>query len=302
MLTNVQIYGFNNTASQKWKLVKRNAATVTNTTGGLATGANSAINATKNNQQRTQTFQQFTATAKRTVNAFNDSSLSPSSWDGKSRVDWNDPITVLEERGNAYHVQYPGSNHEPKIKWVSKDILKEIQSSNNTEVINRMKYFSENVNGFITNTKYTGGEECYGFASKVYSSLFGVSSPNGYSNNNYYLTSFNGSRVAGQLYDFASNDIEAVQKLFENAKPGSFVQMGRRHKLNRSGTAPRPHSAILYSVQNDGVYFYEANADGKGTIKLEFYNWQNSNDKNKDLTDRNKGFTIYEPIQYVLKV
>ena len=39
---------------------------------------------------------------------------------------------------------------------------------------------------------------------------------------------------------------------------------------------------------------YEANTDGKNTIKINTYSWS-------DLANKNKGFTIYEPNSYVLK-
>lgn len=101
--TNVQSHSYNNSASQKWKLVKRNAATL----------------------QTTPVFKQFTATAKRTVNAYDDSALT--NWDGKSRIDYNDTITATKEEGNAYFVRYPiRTAPYYKEKWVTKDILKEI--------------------------------------------------------------------------------------------------------------------------------------------------------------------------------
>ena len=68
-------------------------------------------------------FKVFTAVAKRTVNAFEDAALT--NWDNKSRVDYNDQITLLKEQGNAYQVEYPTPSGK-KIKWVTKDILKEI--------------------------------------------------------------------------------------------------------------------------------------------------------------------------------
>lgn len=112
--------------------------------------------------------------------------------------------------------------------------------------------------------------------------------------NNYYLTSYSGSFIAGKLYDFDSNSAAGIKKLFINKKPGSFIQMGRRYSLNSTKNAAKPHSAILYSVQDNGCWWYEANADDANSIKVQFYTWA-------QIADRNRGITIYEPNEYKLK-
>ena len=63
--------------------------------------------------------------------------------------------------------------------------------------------------------------------------------------------------------------------------------MGRR----KSGG---PHTSIVYKVDPDGVWFYEANAGGTGMITHKKYTWA-------QLADRNKGFTIYLPNNYSLR-
>ena len=150
-------------------------------------------------------------------------------------------------------------------------------------------------NYWKVNTKWTGGNECRGFAQQLYSKLFqGAGSITGYANNNYSASSYPGSYEAGRLFNFAANDINSVKSLFSKAKPGAFIQMGRRHSLNKSKTAPGPHTAILHKVESDGVWFYEANAGGTGMITYKKYTWA-------DLADRNKGFTIYLPNNYSLR-
>ena len=49
-----------------------------------------------------------------------------------------------------------------------------------------------------------------------------------------------------------------IKRLFLKARPGDFVQIRRSH----TGS----HSAIVYSVTNNGVTFMEANLDNKNTI------------------------------------
>lgn len=166
-----------------------------------------------------------------------------------------------------------------------------IISDEQKQIYNRLATLSKS-SGYMVGTKYSGAGQCRGFANKVYQSIFGgVSYISGYSSNNYAAASYNGSHVAGRLYNFSASDTDAVKNLFMCAKVGAFVQMGRRYTLNSSRTAPGPHSAIIYSIQSDGVEFYEANTDGKNTIKINKYTWS-------ALADKNKGFTLYLPNSY----
>ncbi len=155
---------------------------------------------------------------------------------------------------------------------------------------------SKRADGFIEGTKYNGGGECRGFANKVYNRLFGLPGLSSYTYNNYGAESYPGSHVVGQLYDFGAGDSNAVRNLFWEVKPGAIIQMGRRYKLNSKKNAPKPHTAIFFYAASDGsgCAFYEANADGKKTIQVNFYSWA-------DLADRNKGFTVYEPDNYPSK-
>ena len=220
----------------------------------------------------------------------------------------NEPITVVSDSGNSRQVIYK-INGGYKMGWVPYwDCWTQAQafgsgaavglntalSTNEKAVYSRMQYLSKNVNGYKDNTKYTGSYQCRGFANRVYTTLFNVSNISGYAYNNYAASSYNGSHVAGKLYDHGSKNTSAVQNLFKNAKPGSFIQIGRRYSKNSTGDAQSPHSAILYSVRDNGCEFYEANTDWKNTIKINFYSWEK-------LADYNKGFTIYEPNQYKLK-
>ncbi|MBR5913788.1 MAG: hypothetical protein IKZ58_05460 [Selenomonadaceae bacterium] len=159
-----------------------------------------------------------------------------------------------------------------------------------------LKLANQGGNGLQKGTHYEGRGQCRGFANKVYNRLFGLQGLYEYTNKNYGARDFPGSHVVGQLFDFGSGDANAVKNLFWNVKPGAIIQMGRRHRLNSSGNAPAPHTAIYAGAPSDGrgCYFYEANTDGKNTIMFNFYTWA-------QLADRNKGFTVYEPNNYPSK-
>ena len=162
-------------------------------------------------------------------------------------------------------------------------------------VSKKLEQLANSVNGYRIGTKYTGSGQCRGFANKVYLATFqGVQYISGYANSNFGAASFAGSHEVGRLFNFSTGAMAEVKALFMKARPGAFVQMGRRYTLNSNKTAPSPHSAIIYSISDNCVQFYEANTDGKNTIKVNFYNWS-------DLANKNKGFTIYEPNNYTLK-
>jgi len=167
--------------------------------------------------------------------------------------------------------------------------------NHNTDIYSHLERLANSISGYRMGTRYNGDGQCRGFANKVYLATFpGVSYISGYANRNYSASSFSGSYEAGRLFNFSSNDTASVKRLFQSVKIGAFVQMGRRGKLNSTGTAQAPHSAIVYNIMEDGVQFFEANTDGKNTIKVGTYSWQ-------DLANKNQGFTIYMPNNYTLK-
>ena len=226
-------------------------------------------------------------------------------------VNKNETITVVGGIGNSRQIIYKLSNGTGyKMGWIpsqhcwtasqlpkKQTVTTSISAQSNVsqKVKEKIDYLGGKVAGYKVSTKYTGSGQCRGFANKVYGTLFsGVSNITGYTNDNYGATSYGGSYVVGRLANFGQYDTTSVKNLFMKAKSGAFVQMGRRHSLNSTKSAPAPHSAIVASVFSDGVNLYEANTDGRNTIQINWYTWAK-------LADRNKGFTIYMPNRYVLK-
>lgn len=255
---------------------------------GQMSSYNVSTNVTVPTQQENSNVKK---TAMRTVNAYTNSSLTRRT--GNERVDKGDVVTVLGEGSNYYYVRYPVSNGT-KDRYVGKDIFKEVPQGNDSVVYNRMLTLSTSSSGYIKNTKYTGSGQCRGFANKVYTTLFNVNSITGYTSDNYGATSYSGSYIVGTLRNYAENDVSSVKRLIYKAKPGAFIQLGRRNRLNSTGTAPNPHSAILMDFNENSIVLYEANADGKNTIQVNTYSWSR-------FTDRNKGMTIYLPNNYSLR-
>ncbi|MBR1580179.1 MAG: RICIN domain-containing protein [Selenomonadaceae bacterium] len=195
--------------------------------------------------------------AKQTVPAFTDSGLR--SRTGNECVDAGDMVTVLQETSNAYLVRYPTSNGT-KDRWVSKDIFIDPPPvpAKLQELINRWNnrtwqdhYYSPN------------GIQCKEFAAYVYHEVYGYSYSDVGSTGTQKYT-LNSNRMVCRASQSSLNSSN-VRALFQNAQPGDFIQMRRGH-----GGA---HSAILVEKTNNGVTFFEANADGKNTIWTKTYSY-----------------------------
>lgn len=214
---------------------------------------------------------------------------------GYEYVDAKEKVTIVDESDKSYLVRYWSTAIKDfKERWIDKAALTEpvpSSASDGGEVRQKLEQLHSGTIGFRDGDVYKGSGQCRGFANQTYSQLFGLSGINGYSNYNYAASSYPGSHVAGQLYNFGSKDNGAVQQLFSNAQPGAIVQMGRRGRLNSTKDAAYPHTAIVYGVNSDGVEFYEANVAGTNVVKVKFYSWA-------DLAKKNEGFTIYMPDNY----
>lgn len=218
----------------------------------------------------------------------------------KGWIDPGDDVVINRVSGNWAYVNYPVPGGRTN-RWIvlseiySEPVQAPSPSDHEANVKQRIAALAHNTNGYRVNTRYTGDYQCRGFANKVYTTLFyGVSSVSGFTSDNYGVNSCPGSYQVGRLANFSEYDYEAVKNLFFKAKSGAFIQVGMRKYKNSSGDAPKPHSAILEGCNNDGVEIYEANADSRNTIQLNWYNWS-------DFTKLYKGVTLYMPNNYRLK-
>lgn len=139
-------------------------------------------------------------------------------------------------------------------------------------------------------TKYTGPyykEQCKGFAKSVFQELFGynIGSTQSRSSGNNYKLNYNSSKTkyVGAVTDITDDSTKELKKLFEDARPGDFVQMRRHH----GGS----HSAIVVSVSSSKIVFVEANVDGNNGIIKKSYTWA-------DLCDDNEAMSLYTDKKY----
>lgn len=139
-------------------------------------------------------------------------------------------------------------------------------------------------------TKYKGPyytEQCKGFAKSVFEELFGynIGSTQSRSAGNNYKLNYSSSKTKyiGSVTDITDDSAKDLKNLFEDARPGDFVQMKRHH----GGS----HSAIVVSVSSSKIVLVEANVDGKNGIIKKSYTWA-------DLCNDNEAISLYTAKKY----
>lgn len=238
----------------------------------------------------------------------------------------NEPITVVSDSGQSRQIIYKLNSGGYKMAWVpywdcwSAEQAGKISSSNNNisygviSGINaagnmNISSIQNKINSMYNNKSYSSyRSNCFMFANSVFKELFGASVEGLTKTDNTYVERLYNCREFRQAYDghyrkngnykvglsLDSSYTNRVKEAFLAAKPGYFVQTASRKRTNSTGDCGRPHSAIIYKIESDGVTFYEANWTA-GTItlgrKMSWYNF----------ADWNIGFTIYAPNTYKLK-
>lgn len=140
--TKVQLYQYNGTAAQKWKLERRSPG----------------------KDEPGSSYKEWSSLPKRDCDVFEYENLTSK----KGRVDTADPVTVFGESGNAYHIRYKLTKGGTKEGWVTKDIFKEISYGSID--------FNSIRNTYPDYSKFKGGihnNKCHDYALKVISILTG---------------------------------------------------------------------------------------------------------------------------------
>ena len=204
---------------------------------------------------------------------------------GDGRVDTND-LNLVKQKifGNNVSIIVANVDFDGNGQITATDLstLQQLINSGNNipaklqELINKWKDTT-----WKNHTYLAGVMECKEFASYIFDQMYGVGyiGSGSVSNNpqNYLINLANPSRVALVSY---KTDLSATtaQQLFAAAKAGDFVQIRRR-----SGG---PHSGIFVQRTNNGIVLFEANADGKNSIKTNSYSYG-------DLANKNYAMSLY---------
>ena len=221
----------------------------------------------------TTVFADYEATAARTVPAYHDENLTQRT--GNERVDAGDRITVHRETDRAYLVTYPTPRGN-KTRRVPKDVLPSINPNGNLQsLINQY-----NGRTWVDHTYLSDVKQCKEFAAFIFDRLYGVGYIGGgsvSSNPQNYLINLATNRVA--LRGYRTNlSAQSARELFQNARSGDFVQIRRRHG--------GPHSGIFVDLTGNGIRLFEANADGRNSIRVNTYSYD-------DLANMNFAMSLY---------
>ncbi len=228
--------------------------------------------------QSLPTFQPYNKTASRKVTAYVMPDLQATA--GNEYVSAGDNVTVLREEGNAIFVRYPIRNGT-KERWVNKNEI--FGGSSRSEIPANLQNLINTYNNktWRNHTYLSDVRECKEFAAFIFDKLYNVGYIGGGSTSdnpkNYLINLSNPNRVA--LRGYKTNlSAQSAQELFQNAQPGDFVQIRRRH-----GGA---HSGIFVNRTGDGIVLFEANADGKNSIRTNQYSYN-------DLANKNFAMSLY---------
>ena len=139
-------------------------------------------------------------------------------------------------------------------------------------------------------TVYTGpyaNEQCKGFAKSVYEKLFGYNIGSTRSKPYNFQIGISSSKTSlvGSIDGLSGAGNDSVRSLFDQARPGDFIQLRRDH----GGS----HSAIYLSSDANGVTVYECNVDEKNGIRTKTYSYSK-------FCEDNAAVSVYTPIEYYL--
>lgn len=222
-------------------------------------------------------FNQYNKTATRRTTAYANYQLNQRR--GNEWVDAGDNVTVLQEYENALLVRYPTRNGT-KDRWVNKN---EIFSNgggdggNTYNVPANLQNLIKTYNNktWRDHTYLKNVKQCKEFASFIFNKMYGVGYIGGgsVSSNpkNYLINLAKPNRVGLRAYK-TNLTANSARELFQVAQPGDFVQIRRRHG--------GPHSGIFVQRTGDGIVLFEANADGRNSIRTNTYSYDALANKN----------------------
>lgn len=189
-----------------------------------------------------------------------------------------DEIYILTTAGAYTQVIYELTNGMYKLGWIKTSdgdkYLSSSSSSDTAEEDSIRTKMDKIINGSLSYnnntvmqagkifTGYRSGEQCKGYAKNVFEMLWGkvLGSTIATSADRYQLTTVSGISCIKSLTS-ASED--SVKNFYLSAKAGDAIQMQSKTAAYYNGKKYYPaHSAIVYSVDDTGVYLLEANVAG----------------------------------------
>lgn len=145
--------------------------------------------------------------------------------------------------------------------------LNRVNAMDSSDVSSKLHSLINEYEGENWSRSFAGGSQCYAFAHFVFDTIFDRGSRqvgNGAVSSN--STCYKLNNVASDITTVGILDpgysFESLENLLEKVAPGDYIQV----KRNNSGG---PHSMIAVGVDssNNVIDIFDANSDGKGTVK-----------------------------------
>jgi len=107
------------------------------------------------------------------------------------------------------------------------------------------------------------GWQCKGFATAVFYELYGYNIAACYFSARRHVLEISTARTTELFSEYRSTRDRMIS-LLKSTHPGDYIQMSK---------SSSQHSMIVYSVESNGLWIYDANSDGNNTIKKQFRDW-----------------------------
>ena len=128
------------------------------------------------------------------------------------------------------------------------------------------------------------GIQCNGFAKYIFNDLFCTGSIGSYDSNKYYFPNANGASLIDKSWNFSSSDTGTVRSILSRSSIGDFVQVRRRGK-------DYGHSMIISGKDDNGIWIFDCNSDGKCGVKNYYQDWAT-------FASKNVGMSLYHSTKY----
>ena len=116
---------------------------------------------------------------------------------------------------------------------------------------------------------YYYGIQCNGFAKLIFNDLFHCGSI-GTTGGIYYVSNPNGAAEIARDTSVTADD---AKRILSSGSKGDFIQVKRR-------VSGGPHSMILAGKDENGVWIFDCNSDGKCGVKYQYQSWATFANKN----------------------
>lgn len=109
------------------------------------------------------------------------------------------------------------------------------------------------------------GYQCKGFATALYYELYNYNIASAYYGANRHVLALNNPSKTEVVFSTKRPSLTRLTELLKAAKPGDFCQISN---------AKIQHSLIVYSVDDKGITFVDANYHGDNVIRKHHMTWQ----------------------------